>query len=256
MAKSFTSALIGIALGEKLITSLDDPLTRYLPELASNGWPEIRIRHLVGMCSGLGYHAGGFLPWNDEPRVYYSPDLRKLAGQARSVAAPGTRFLYNNYNLVLLGMVLERATGGSVCAYLQEKIWKPLGMEFPASWSLDSRTSGMEKMESGLNARGVDYAKFGRLYLRQGDWNGRQIVPESWVAESTTVTPGAAWSHYKYLWWMSRSGKGRYTAVGNLGQFIFIAPDKNCAVLRFGKGKPAGWKTAYTQLFARILDLL
>ena len=256
VAKSFTSALIGIALQEKLIAGLDDPLTKYLPELSANAWPAISIRHLLGMCSGLGYQDNGFLPWNDEPRVYYSLDLRRLAGQARSVEAPGSRFHYNNYNLFLLGMILERVTGGSVSAYLQEKIWKPLGMEYPASWSLDSQAGGMEKMESGLNARAVDFARFGRLYLRRGDWEGRQIVPESWVAASTTIEPGAAWSHYKYLWWVSRSGNGRYTAVGNLGQFIFIAPDKDCAILRFGQGRPGGWKTAYPQLFARIVDLL
>jgi CubicO group peptidase (beta-lactamase class C family) len=170
--------------------------------------------------------------------------------------APGIHFHYNNYNLVLLGMILERVTGGTVSQYLQEKIWKPLGMEFPASWSLDSRKSSMEKMESGLNARAIDFAKFGRLYLRRGDWNGRQILPESWVAESTTPDPHAGWSNYKYLWWIPRSGKGRFMAVGNLGQFIYVAPDKDCAILRFGRGKPRNWQRIYPQLFAALVDQL
>ena len=254
--KSFVSAMIGIALHEKLIHGLDDPITKYLPELSAQHWSEITIRHLVSMSSGLKYNQNGFFPWNDEPRVYYSLDLRGLARNASREEPPGLHFHYNNYNLVLLGMVLERVTGSSVSNYLQEKIWKPLGMESPASWSLDSQQSGMEKMESGLNARAIDFAKFGRLYLRRGDWNGRQIIPESWVVESTTIESDAKWKNYKYLWWIPRSGKGRFMAVGNLGQFIYVAPDKDCILLRFGRGKPRNWQCTYPQLFASIAELL
>jgi CubicO group peptidase (beta-lactamase class C family) len=255
-AKSFVSALVGIALHEGLIGSLDDPLTKYIPEASGSFWPAITIRHLVSMSSGLKYDGSGFFPWNDEPRVYYSPDLRSLALSAQKSESPGTVFRYNNYNLILLGMILERVTGGTVSAYLEAKIWKPLGMEFPASWSLDSRKCGMEKMESGLNACAIDFAKFGQLYLQRGEWNGRQIVPESWVVESTTAVPDAPWKNYKYLWWISRTGHGRFTAVGNLGQFIFIAPDKDCVILRFGRGRPGNWTMVYPQLFGALSDVL
>ncbi len=254
--KSFVSALIGIALHEKLIDGIDDPLTKYLPELSEQYWPAITIRHLLSMSSGLRYSQVGFLPWNDQPLTYYSPDLRRLAAKARAVEAPGVRFCYNNYNLVLLGMLLERVTGGSVSNYLQEKIWKPLGMEWPGSWSLDSRRCGMEKMESGLNARAVDFAKFGRLYLRCGDWNGRQLVPEEWVAEFTTPWPDGRWKNYKYLWWIPRAGKRRFMAVGNLGQFIYVAPDKDCIILRFGRGKPRDWQMTYIKLFGEVAGRL
>jgi CubicO group peptidase (beta-lactamase class C family) len=153
-------------------------------------------------------------------------------------------------------MVIERITEGSVSEYLQGKIWEPLGMEYPASWSLDSQGSGMEKMESGLNACAIDYAKFARLYLRKGEWTGSQIIPESWVTESTTVASDVRWTHYKYLWWITGAGKGRYMAAGNLGQFIQVAPDKNCIILRFGRGKPGDWKRVYPQLFASLLEML
>jgi len=252
-AKSFVSALIGIAIHEKLIASLDYPLKMYIPEAP---WQDITLRHLVSMSSGLKYREGGVFPWDDEPRTYYSLDLRRLALAAQKSEVPGTCFRYNNYNLILLGMVLERVTGRTVSAFLQEKLWQPLGMEFPASWSLDSEQSGMEKMESGLNARAIDFAKFGQLYLQHGAWNGKQIIPENWVTESTTVVPGDAWKHYKYLWWMSRSGNGRFTAVGNLGQFIFVAPEKNCVIVRLGRGKPDNWKMAYPQLFGALANLL
>jgi CubicO group peptidase (beta-lactamase class C family) len=129
-------------------------------------------------------------------------------------------------------------------------------MEAPASWSLDSTRCGMEKMESGLNARAIDFAKFGRLYLRGGNWDGQQLIPESWVAESTTVAPDAPWANYKYLWWIPRSGRGRFMAVGNLGQFIYVAPDRDCIILRFGRAKPANWQHAYPQLFASLADRL
>jgi len=253
--KSFVSAMIGIALQEKLLRGLDDPITHYLSELKAPHWSEITLRHLVSMSSGLKYQSNGFLPWNDEPRIYYSLDLRGLARDSVKSEPPGLHFHYNNYNLVLLGMILERVTGGPVSHYLQEKIWKPLGMEFPASWSLDSQQCGMEKMESGLNARAVDFAKFGRLYLRRGDWNGRQIIPEHWIAESTTIEPAAKWTNYKYLWWIPHSGQGRFMAVGNLGQFIYVAPDKDCLILRFGRGKPRNWQRIYPQLFSALTEL-
>jgi len=239
--KSFVSALIGIALHEGLIHRLDDPITKYLPELGAPDWSAITIRHLISMSSGLAYDLRGFLPWNDEPRIYYSTDLRMLARHAHRQERPGEHFHYNNYNLVLLGMVLERVSGDTVSEYLQEKLWKPLGMEFPASWSLDSQRRGMEKMESGLNARAVDFARFGLLYLRRGDWNGKQIVPESWVVESTTVEPDAKWTNYKYLWWLPRAGRGRFMAIGNLGQFIYVAPNRiaPCSALA-GRNRETG----------------
>jgi len=254
--KSFVSAMIGIALHERLIYGLDDPITKYLPELSAQYWADITIHHLVSMSSGLRYDLNGFLPWNDQPRIYYTTDIRQLASRAKKVEDPGLHFHYNNYNLILLGMILERVTGSNVSAYLQEKIWRPLGMDSSASWSLDSQSSGMEKMESGLNALAIDFAKFGRLYLRQGDWNGKQIIPESWVAESTRVEPNAKWTNYKYLWWIPRAGKGRFMAIGNLGQFIYVAPDKDCIILRFGRGKPQNWQKIYPQLFGSLADLL
>jgi CubicO group peptidase (beta-lactamase class C family) len=100
--------------------------------------------------------------------------------------APDKRFHYNNYNPLLRGMILERTTHKHVSQYLEEKIWKPLGMEAPASWSLDSDTSGFEKNGSGINARAIDFAKIGRLFLNNGNWNGIQIISEKWVNESTT----------------------------------------------------------------------
>jgi CubicO group peptidase (beta-lactamase class C family) len=256
VAKAFVSAMIGAALHEKLIGQLSDPLTKYLPELKQAYWSSITIEHLIGMCSGLSYSRAGFLPWNDQPLIYYSLDLRRLASRTRLVDTPGKTFLYNNYNLLLLGLVLERVTGGYASEYLQERIWKPLGMEAAGSWSMDSERSGMEKMESGINARAIDFAKFGRLYLRGGDWNGRQLLPETWVRESTSPWTDGRWTNFKYFWWIPRSGRGRFMTIGNLGQFIYVAPDKDCLILRFGNAKPRDWQTRYVEMFAQIADAL
>jgi CubicO group peptidase (beta-lactamase class C family) len=128
-------------------------------------------------------------------------------------------------------------------------------MEYPASWSLDSENSGMEKMESGLNACAIDFAKFGRLYLRGGDWNGRQIVPERWVIASTTRSPASV-ANYGYLWWLPGQGQGRFMAVGNLAQFIYVAPDRDAVIVRFGRGRPKDWRVFYPRLFDAIIDSL
>jgi CubicO group peptidase (beta-lactamase class C family) len=182
VAKPIVSALVGIAIAQGRIGSVDDPVTRYLPELAHRDrrFGRITLRHLLTMTSGLA---------DLDPS--YDLDLRAVALRDTRIAGPaGRRFRYNNINPVLLGMVLERATGRTVSAYLSEQLWGPLGMEAGGSWSLDSRQSGLELLQAGLNGRPIDFAKFGALYLHGGAWRGRQLVPRGWVAESTRVDSG------------------------------------------------------------------
>ena len=191
VAKSFTSALIGIAIAEEYINSVDDPITNYLPELAQRdpNFNKITIRHLLMMASGFDYQ--GFRPdvlKSDDILTTYYPDQRQAALEfTKIVAPPGEYFQYNKYHPQLLGLILERTTNRSVTDYMQEKLWNPLGMEFSGSWSIDSEGSGFEKMEAGINARAIDFAKLGRLYLAGGNWNGTQIMPAEWVRESTQV---------------------------------------------------------------------
>ena len=252
MAKSFTSALIGIAIQEGYIQSVNDPITNYLPELRDRDpdFGKITIRDLLMMSSGIKYAEFPFLN-GDDAKTYYYPDLRRLAlAQTRIVDPPGKQFLYNNYHPLLLGLILERATGIPVANYLQEKIWKPLEMEFPGSWSLDHE-GGFEKMESGINARAIDFAKFGRLFLNKGNWEGVQEIPAAWVAESTqedrsinrvTYYPDneffmAMNGYYKYMWWGMRRGEKDYDfmARGDHGQYIYVSPYKNLIIVRIGE---------------------
>ena len=206
---------------------------------------------------------------SDDSKTYYLPDLRALALTVRPSREPiGSCFRYNNYYPILEGMILERVTGLSVSEYLQERLWKPLGMEYPATWSINQEGDGLEKMESGLNARAIDFAKFGRLYLNRGQWEGRQILPETWVIKSTAPEPddtrpqtGADQysepdGYYQYHWWGTKRENGLYdfTAAGHLGQYIFVRPDQNLILVRFGTetDTPVNWFLEFQEL-AKLL---
>ena len=177
----------------------------------------------------------------------FYPDLRKLLLSDLTITEPpGQSFHYNNYNTELIGMILERSTHRTVSEYLQEKIWKTIGMEYPATWSIDSEKDGLELTPILLNARAIDFAKFGRLYLNQGDWNGSRIVPEHSVTESTVKDPNdrrpwetfSRWQdiggYYKYFWWGVSLGSDDYTfqGIGTYGQFIFVSPKRRVVIVR------------------------
>jgi CubicO group peptidase (beta-lactamase class C family) len=251
IAKSYASALVGIAVDEGDIGSLDDPITDYLPELRDRDarFAEITIRHLLDMCSGLRYDEIG-LPNGDDALTYYFDDLPELALERSQIVEPPERhWLYNNYNPILVGLILERATGRSVSDLLAEKIWTRIGTEFPASWSLDSE-DGFEKMESGINARAIDFAKLGRLYLDEGRWDDEGIVPADWVAASTLQTserpdgyypasmeqPYGTIAHESWWWRIALpDGTQEFSALGNHGQFVFVAPAQDLVIVRFGR---------------------
>lgn len=269
MAKSVTSALVGIAIDEGRIGSVDDLIVYYLPELRGKGLDGVTIRHLLLMASDIKYVSDDEIsglaelsPFSDDGLSYNYPNLR---GQALAVAPapkglpkqPGAEFNYNNYNPTLLGIILERTTHMPVAQYLQEKIWEPLGMEYPASWSLDSKASGFEATLCCLNGRAIDFAKFGRLFLHNGNWNGKQIISEQWVKESTSPYPNPngdiAWrantwfsdwreanasgiGYYKYQWWgrLKPDGSYDFMAIGHLGQRIYVSPQYRAVAVRFG----------------------
>jgi len=246
VAKSFTSALVGIAIDEGFIKSVDDPIINYLPELEDRGFDAITIRNLLTMGSGIRYRISS-LPWDEDALYYFYPNLRNLLLSDMEVAEPpGQAFHYTDYNVGLLAIIVERTTHRTVSEYLQEKIWKPIGMEYPATWSLDSVRDGFELTHVALNARAIDYAKFGQLYLDKGNWNGTQIISQRWVTESTAPDPNDhrpwetypqwadAGGYYKYFWWGNSKAPDDYNfeAIGRWGQFIFVAPRANVVIVR------------------------
>ena len=246
MAKSFTSALVGIAIDEGYIKNVDDPIVTYLPELKDRGFDTITIRNLLTMGSGIRYRIAE-LPWDEDALYFFYPNIRQMLLTDMEVAEPpGQAFHYTDYNVGLLAIIVERTTHRTLSEYLQEKIWKPIGMEYPATWSLDSEQDGFELSHVALNARAIDYAKFGQLFLDKGHWNGAQIISQRWVNESTAPDPtdhrpwetypqwADAGGYYKYFWWGNSRGPGDYSfeAIGRWGQFIFVAPRANVVIVR------------------------
>jgi CubicO group peptidase (beta-lactamase class C family) len=259
MAKSFASALVGLAIDEGYIKSIDEPITNYLPELLKKDkrFKSITIRHLLTMSSGIKYEEGATLPWSeaaDDTKTYYSTDLRELALNCQIEGTPGQYFEYNNYNPLLVGMILEQATGTHVSRYLQEKLWKPMGMEADGSWSLDSKEDGFEKMESGVNARARDFARFGMLFAKEGNWRGKQLISRVWVEESTRPDTSADPSRdYQFFWWVNTpNGKNHFSAQGNYGQYIYVAPEKDLVIVRLGKEEGEQGYGYWTDLFDEL----
>ena len=160
-------------------------------------------------------------------------------------------FHYSSGDTQVLGWILAKVLKDrTITDYLQEKVWQPIGMEYDASWSIDSKKNDLEKTFCCINSRARDFAKIGRLYLNKGNWNGQQIVPESWVKESTKIeeTEGSVW-FYQYQWWMSSKEEGDYRAEGILGQFIYVNPAKNLIMVRLGKKYGnAGWNGLFRKL--------
>lgn len=252
MAKSVTSILIGCAIDEGLIKSVDESITNYIPELKENGLEKVTIKHLLQMTSGIDFNESYYNPFGDAASFYYGRNLRKNISKMKPKIEPGNMFNYISGNTQLLGLVLERALKSkTITEYLQEKIWTPLEMEYDASWSIDRKKDGLEKTFCCLNARARDFAKIGRLYLNKGKWNGTQIVSESWVEESTKIdrSEGSA-DYYQYQWWIP-TANGDFMAEGILGQFIYVNPVKDMVIVRLGKNEG---KTDWWGLLPKLAD--
>lgn len=236
VAKAFISGMVGIAISEGAIQGINTSIVKYLPELANQGFDAVTIDHLLDHTSGIHYketknHVGGILEF------YWGKSLSKDIFNIHPIFPAGEHFEYSNINTQLLGLILQRTTGMSVSKYLQEKIWKPLGMEYPASWSLsNSNPDGVEKAFCCMNARTIDFAKFGRLYLNKGNWNGKQIIPESWITQTlnSSKKDGQRLT-YHYNWGIGPRKYGSFYAIGLYGQFIYVYPEKNVIIVRFGK---------------------
>jgi CubicO group peptidase (beta-lactamase class C family) len=264
MAKSFASTLVGIAIDKGMINSVDDPITTYLPELEHRDarFGQISIADLLHMASGIAYDEDG--PMRDDQRTYMDPNLRRAALEHTRIAeAPNRHWLYNNYNPLLVGMILERATHMSVTGFMQANLWDPLGMEFGGSWSIDSKDGAFEKMESGINARAIDFAKLGLLFLHHGSARGRPIVSAAWVKKATQPhgDPREFYGdasdsfYYGYYWWGSRRDQGDsdFYAEGNKGQFMYCSPQRHLVIVRTGiqYGIPA---YAWSRIFRQVAD--
>lgn len=250
MAKSVTSILIGCAIDDGLIKSVNESITNYIPELEKNGFKQVSIKHLLQMTSALKFNESYFNPFGDAASFYYGRNLKRETAKLKLKGVPGQKFEYVSGNTQLLGLVLERALKGkTVTQYFQEKLWTPLEMEYDGSWSIDRKKEGTEKTFCCINARARDFAKIGRLYLNKGNWNGKQIVSRKWVVESTQIdTTDGGVNYYKYQWWLP-STTGDFMAEGILGQYIYVNPSKNIVIVRMGKNNgKVNWSDFFVSL--------
>ena len=266
-SKVFISALIGIAIEEGKIGSINDPVMKYIPELDDKRFAGLTISQCLALTSGIRTNNKQAFPWHDKVRIYYTHDLRKLVSKIDYAREPGKEFYVEEFSPVILGLVLERATGTSVSDYLGEKLWKPLGMEHNGLWITDRKNDGFEAINSGLTGLASDFARFGRLYLNNGSWNGKRLLPEEWVSASTRPDT-ASISFYKKIeyyegrdvyynsmWWGLRNSENQYeySANGHFGQRIYISPSKNAIVVRFGsKDGKVDWTSFMMKLVEKI----
>ncbi|MEZ5196240.1 MAG: serine hydrolase [Bacteroidales bacterium] len=236
VAKTFVSALVGIAIDEGYIYSTSQTITFFLEELSNPGFDKITIEDLLNMRSGIDFDEGYYSPFADMAKYYYGTDLEDYIKNLKVKEVPNLSYDYISVNTLLLSLIVERATNTKLTRYCQEKLWKPMGMEFDASWSIDSEDNQTIKSFCCLNARARDFAKFGRLYLNKGNWNGKQLVPEKWVSKSTSIINDSRDSQnypYTYQWRVLENGA--YFAKGVLGQYIVVFPEKNLIFVRMGK---------------------
>lgn len=231
VAKSVVSLLVGAAIRDGFIGSLQDRVTRYLPELEGTAYEDVTLENALQMASGV--------EWNED---YTDPDsdvsvsrgtaaerIRFLGAKPR-VAPPGQRFNYNTGETHLVGGVVRAAVGDSLSGYLSRKIWTPFGMEGDAYWQL-VEPGGAEHGGCCISATLRDYGRIGLLALREGVLpDGTPILPEAWMEASTT--PSVARPDYGYLWWLGDAGS--YQALGIFGQAIFIDPEAKVVVVTHG----------------------
>lgn len=235
MAKTVVAMLIGIAIGEGRIKSVDDRADQYVPELKGTPYGETPLKHLLTMSSGVKFRED-YDGKDDVATLARATMFLQGEGGSASVIpfkervrAPGEQFYYASAETQVLGLVLRAATGKPLADYLSEKIWRPMGAEADATWLVDK--SGYEIAYCCLNATLRDYARFGMLLANDGALDGRQIIPANWVRTATTVqaphlAPGAVrpGMGYGYQTWLLRAGERRFALLGVRGQTILVDP--------------------------------
>ncbi|MFO8128531.1 MAG: serine hydrolase [Bacteroidales bacterium] len=233
IAKSVVSAMVGIAIEEGYIAGVTDLVSAYLSGFKDPSIGDITLEQLLNMRSGIKYNEGYRNPLGQVAKFYYGRDLDRYTRNLEVACPPDERYQYVSANTQILGMILEKTTGKTLAGYLEEKIWKPAGMEFDASWSYDSKKHGRTKAFCCINTTPIDLARFGRLYLPQ---NAGKVIPGSWIEQ--TLTPGTDSRDdqgypYNYHWRIPK--KNTIFAKGILGQYLYIDIPRNLIIVRMGK---------------------
>jgi CubicO group peptidase (beta-lactamase class C family) len=247
VSKSITSLLCGIAVDDGYIHNIDDPVTDYLPELKKKDpmWQKLTIRHLLDMKSGLDFDdtyeftsLKDLKMLNAMAKLNYGHNLMKQIKSLKFRCEPGTSRRYESMTAAILGVVIERASGKRFADYLSEKVWKPLGMESYALINIDSRKHDNAHTFGGISTTIKDLAKIGCLYLHNGMWNGKRIVSEEWINQTTEFDSNNVgyhfnWYNINYEGYVRPEHSGYY-ALGICNQVLYVNPDNNLVMVRIG----------------------
>lgn len=240
-AKTVVALLIGIAVDEGKIKSLDDKVGDYIPEFQNEDLSNITIRDLLLMASGLDWTESGKNPLSDNAESYYTSDLYGLVTRQKRISTPGKEFLYQSGNTQLLGFIIKKATGKNVADYCSEKLWSKMGMESDAYWSLD-KEDGDEKSFCCLYATARDFGKLGKLILQEGKWENEQLIPSWYFKELIYIPDGMTTDvgikNYQYalhIWIYEGYSSPVYYYRGMLGQYMIAIPEENTVIVRLGE---------------------
>jgi CubicO group peptidase (beta-lactamase class C family) len=240
MSKSFVGTLIGIAIKEGTINSVDQKVCDFLPKFCEGRNVEVTIKDLLTMSSGLNWTEDYYNPIGQTAQAYYGSDLKELVMGLTVVESPGKVFKYHSSCTQILTFILEAATKKTISDYASEKLWEPMGAKHLALWNTDVE-GGDEKGFCCINSNARDFARLGRLYLNRGNWNGKQLLDSNYVKDATKIADlldekGNPNVNYGYQFWLAeRQGFSIYYARGLWGQYIICIPEKNMIVVRLGK---------------------
>jgi CubicO group peptidase (beta-lactamase class C family) len=246
MAKSFTSTMVGFALADGKIASLDDPITKYLPELKAGAYNGVTIRQVLEMKSGVDYeerydfeHPGVAALNHEHALVQNTVRFTDAAWTIKRKNPPGAVFEYKTIDTAVLGWLVERVADRPFAYYMAEKLWEPLGAEANGFFIMDGPPgAGREFTGAGFNAVARDYARFGQMILNKGQANGHQVVSPAWIAEATRPTDAEGpMGGYGYQWW-TMTGSNAFYALGLEGQFIYIDPDTQTVIVKLSYFPP------------------
>lgn len=237
MAKSYVSGLMGKAIEEGYIKSLNQPVSDFFPEFSEGLAAKLTVGDLSSMASGTNWVEKYYSPLSITTRAYFDDDLKKIILGLKVIKEPGQAYKYSSGDTQLLAMVIEKATGKKLYNYLTESFWKPLGSENETLWQVDSKEHDLVKAYCCIASNAKDFARFGKLYKDHGKWKGEQLLDSAFVAKS--ITPRFAESpQYGYGFWMQkRDGKSFFMMRGHLGQYVIVEPEDNIIIVRLGHQK-------------------
>jgi CubicO group peptidase (beta-lactamase class C family) len=237
MAKSYVSGLLGKAIMDGYIKSIDQPVCDFLPAFCDGKTASMTVGDLSTMSSGTNWTEEYYSPLSITTRAYFDDDLAKVMNGLKVVNEPGQTFKYASGDTQMLAMVIEKATGKKLYNYLEESFWKPLGSENETLWQVDSKDHDLVKAYCCIASNAKDFARFGKLYKDHGKWNGKQILDSAFVAKSI-VPKFPSSPQYGYGWWLQKRGnKNFFMMRGHLGQYVIVEPTDNIIIIRLGHQK-------------------